>query len=162
MGEQSRFLLALAFIMTDSERQPCASCGHPALVATIRATGGFCRRCKPGQPSLRPPVPAEGTAFPVGSLVSVASQLRERGASHEELVLLFVPALVAMLAHHEKQKGGQLTREEVETIRDKCVVMAVAPAHSLAMAQSRGYQDIDPNVCWEAWQQVRLQWVAEE
>src|SRR3954466_10165793 len=38
--------------MTEADRQPCRECGRPTLPATLRATGGLCRKCRPGRQAL--------------------------------------------------------------------------------------------------------------
>ena len=69
----------------------------------------------------------------------------------EDLVPVFMPALVVLLTHHEQRKGAPLTKDEVLAIRDKATCV-MAPADILpAMAESRGYEDIDPERCWEQW-----------
>jgi len=34
--------------MIETDRQPCRECGRLTLPATLRATGGLCRKCRPG------------------------------------------------------------------------------------------------------------------
>jgi hypothetical protein len=70
---------------------------------------------------------------------------------------VFIPALVALLCRAEQLKGSALTEEEVLRIRDNghCVAMKVADA--VALDKNRGYNDIEPELAWEGWQEVRLQ-----
>jgi uncharacterized protein YegJ (DUF2314 family) len=75
--------------------------------------------------------------------------------SDEELVPLFIPALCALLVSVEDKKGSPLNEEEVLAIRDDASVMMVTKTHAEAMAESRGYSDIDPQNCWYDWQMIR-------
>ncbi len=73
----------------------------------------------------------------------------------DDLVPVFVPALVALLVHAEDEKGKPLTKDEVYAIRDSgaCIMMDAGDAHK--MDESRGYRDIDPENCWHDWQMAR-------
>ncbi|MCC9609221.1 DUF2314 domain-containing protein [Blastopirellula sp. JC732] len=73
----------------------------------------------------------------------------------DDLVPVFMPALVVLLVHAEDKKGTPLTKEEVNAIRDKgaCIMMDAARARK--MDDSRGYRDIDPKNCWHDWQMAR-------
>ncbi len=86
---------------------------------------------------------------------------KQQDGSNEE-VLVFVPALVAILTQMEERKGSPLNREEVEKIRDhflpNAMMMPISAAEKLA--EDRGYDDIDPDRCWEEW--VALKSEAEE
>ena len=73
----------------------------------------------------------------------------------EKLILWFVPSLVATLLDREKAKGSPLTEEEVLEIRDKAPVIALPAEGIHELEAKRGYQDIDPEHCWEQWQQTR-------
>lgn len=77
-------------------------------------------------------------------------------ANHgDDLVPVFMPALSVVLVSAEDEKGKPLTYDEVIRIRDKapCMMMSVEKAEELA--QSRGYDDIDPENCWYDWQHLR-------
>jgi hypothetical protein len=74
----------------------------------------------------------------------------------DPLIPVFIPALVVLLLQRERAKGSQLTREEVMNIRDKGVCMMMRKSHASKMADSRGYDDLDPDFVWEQWQEVRL------
>src|ERR1041384_6298559 len=76
---------------------------------------------------------------------------------NEELLPLFNPALCALLVNMEDEKGSPLDEEEVLAIRDKAAVMMVSKEHFEAMANSRGYADLDPENCWYDWQLLRRQ-----
>ncbi len=66
-----------------------------------------------------------------------------------------IPSLVATLLNAEKTKGSPLTREEVEAIRDGCPCVMSPISLVAKMAESRGYEDIDPERAWEEWQEAR-------
>lgn len=72
-----------------------------------------------------------------------------------ELVPVFMPALSAVLLSAEDKKGEPLTFDEVIRIRDKapCIMMRIDDQRKLA--ESRGYDDLDPENCWYDWQHLR-------
>ncbi|MGF1733692.1 hypothetical protein [Photobacterium kasasachensis] len=73
----------------------------------------------------------------------------------EELVVVPVPALVAVLLNKEKEKGSLLTEDEVLKVLDNADSI-VMPRHALEkVEQSRGYIDIDPEHAWEEWKSIR-------
>ena len=71
------------------------------------------------------------------------------------LVIYCVPSLVATLLNRECAKGSPLTEEEVIAIRDSCPAIALSPETAAVMDEKRGYKDIDPDHCWEQWQEAR-------
>lgn len=73
----------------------------------------------------------------------------------DDLVPVFMPALVVLLVHAEDKKGTPLTKDEVHAIRDSgaCIMMESGVARK--MDDSRGYRDIDPENCWHDWQMAR-------
>jgi hypothetical protein len=75
----------------------------------------------------------------------------------QEPVPVFMPALVVLLLRAEQSKGEPLTEDEVLAIRDgaNCVMMPSAQAKK--QEETRGYPDVDPENCWEDWQQMRLE-----
>lgn len=75
----------------------------------------------------------------------------------DDLVPVFIPALAVLLLNQERAKGAPLTQSEVEEIRDRSVVMQMAPERARAMAEERGYEDLDPERAWEEWRRVRHQ-----
>jgi hypothetical protein len=75
--------------------------------------------------------------------------------AEEPLVLVFVPALVAVLQHAESEKGEPLSEAEVIAIRDNAASMTVRHSQAQAMESKRGYPDLDPENVWEEWQAVR-------
>lgn len=75
----------------------------------------------------------------------------------DDLVPVFIPALVVLLLNQERAKGAPLTQGEVEEIRDRSVVMQMARERAEAMAEERGYEDIDPEAVWIEWRAARRQ-----
>ncbi|MES2038047.1 MAG: DUF2314 domain-containing protein [Pseudomonadota bacterium] len=75
--------------------------------------------------------------------------------SEEKLVPVFIPALVAILVNAEDKKGSPLSYGEVIEIRDNASVIMMEKSHVDALAESRGYDDIDPENCWYDWQMCR-------
>ena len=73
----------------------------------------------------------------------------------EPLVAVPFPPLVTLLKGLEKQKGAALTEEEVVAARDSAICMTMALSRARAMADARGYDDIDPENAWAEWQGVR-------
>ena len=75
----------------------------------------------------------------------------------EDLLLVHVPALVAVLLNAENEKESPLTESEVIEIRDSsnCIAMPIDVAGKVA--EERGYVDIDPENAWEEWQTVRIE-----
>ncbi|AMV34417.1 hypothetical protein VN12_19995 [Pirellula sp. SH-Sr6A] len=73
----------------------------------------------------------------------------------DELVPVFMPALILLLGHAEDKKGSPLSKDEVHSIRDSgtCIMMDVGDARK--MDGARGYSDIDPENCWHDWQMAR-------
>ena len=80
---------------------------------------------------------------------------RRKPGAREELIPVFIPALVALLEHAEVKKGAPLTRSEVEAIRDGGVCMMMPVAQAADLAKSRGYPDLDPENCWQQWKNFR-------
>ena len=75
--------------------------------------------------------------------------------SEEPLVPVFMPALVAVLLNRDKAKGSPLTEAEVLEIRDACNVVMSPLDVARKVAESRGYEDIDPERAWEEWTAIR-------
>ena len=69
--------------------------------------------------------------------------------SEDELVPVFIPNLGVLLLNLERQKGSPLTRDEVISIRDEAIVIMVRRSVAEHMADERGYDDLDPENCWE-------------
>lgn len=75
--------------------------------------------------------------------------------NNEELLLVHVPALVAVLLNAENEKESPLTESEVIKIRDSAQCMAMPIDVAEKVAEERGYADIDPENVWEDWQSIR-------
>ncbi|WP_312209720.1 hypothetical protein [Pseudescherichia sp.] len=67
------------------------------------------------------------------------------------MTIVFIPALVVVLVAKEKEAGRELTREEVESIRDSATAIRVPIETARDMVRERGYLDIDPENVWEEW-----------
>ena len=66
-----------------------------------------------------------------------------------DLVPVFIPTLAALLLNREKEKGSDLTPEEVLAIRDQATCMMMRRDLAAAMDEKRGYSDLNPERCWE-------------
>jgi hypothetical protein len=75
--------------------------------------------------------------------------------NEENLKLVHIPALVAVLLNAEKKKGSPLTEQEVINIRDSSQCMAMPFDVAEKVAKERGYADINPENAWDEWQNVR-------
>lgn len=73
----------------------------------------------------------------------------------KKLVPVFVPSLIAILLNGEEEKGGCLTKEEAEAIRDGSYSIMLPESMLEIMTDSRGYEDIDPDNCWEEYMEIR-------
>ena len=73
----------------------------------------------------------------------------------EELLIVPVPALVAVLMALENDKGAPLTEEEVLRARDGAASIVMPRFAAEAVAEERGYLDLDPENIWEEWQAFR-------
>jgi hypothetical protein len=71
-----------------------------------------------------------------------------------KLVLMPMPALVAVLLAREKEKGAPLTEEEVTSIRDNAASTATPLDVKLKVEAERGYLDINPKKAWLNWQSI--------
>ena len=80
----------------------------------------------------------------------------------DDVAIVFTPALVAVLARAEQLKGQPLTEAEVLRIRDNAIYATMTQAQAQSLAESRGYDDLDPEGCWVQWQQVRASLAAEK
>ena len=67
------------------------------------------------------------------------------------MAIVFIPALVALLEAKEMDSGRELTREDVETIRDKASAIELPAEIARDMIKSRGYPDIDAENVWNEW-----------
>lgn len=71
------------------------------------------------------------------------------------MTIVFIPPLVTLLLSKEQEKGSSLTEEDVNSIRDNATAVVVDRDAALALAESRGYRDIDPENCWSEWARFR-------
>jgi hypothetical protein len=75
--------------------------------------------------------------------------------TEEPLVLVFVPALAAVLKAAEDKKGTPLEEAEVIAIRDAAVCMVMKHSAAREMEANRGYPDIVAENAWEEWSKLR-------
>lgn len=75
----------------------------------------------------------------------------------DELVPVFIPALVALLLAVEREQGTPLTEEQVIAVRDRATVTMLPRSVAESLADARGYDDVDPERSWEGWQEIRMQ-----
>ena len=75
----------------------------------------------------------------------------------DQMVLVFVPALIAVLVHEENELGRDLTKEEVEQIRDEALCMQVPLEGAIDLEKERGYDDIRPECVWEDWLEYKAE-----
>lgn len=97
--------------------------------------------------------PTDGRHNPFGIWRFLAPE--EKRLQAGELVPVIMPSLVAMLVAAERKEGRPLTRAEVEELVEKSPAIAMERRDALAIEQSRGYADIEPELAWEQWQIVR-------
>jgi hypothetical protein len=67
------------------------------------------------------------------------------------MAIVFIPALVALLESKEIEIGHELTRNEVESIRDNATAIVLPEEIAKDMTKSRGYPDIDAEDVWNEW-----------
>lgn len=75
--------------------------------------------------------------------------------SDDRLVIMPMPALVAVLLAKEREKGSPLTEAEVIAVRDAAVCVMTPHDVVARIAEKRGYGDIDPERAWEDWNAIR-------
>jgi hypothetical protein len=76
-------------------------------------------------------------------------------SSDDDLVPVFMPALVTLLISAEELNGSPLTRHQAIAIRDNANCVMLPPSAKAEIEQERGYPDIDPERYWEDWLIVR-------
>ena len=103
------------------------------------------------------PTPPIDPVWPEGAVGEYASLLQECGTAATErgLVPVFVPSLAAILLKAERSRTTPFTEEDAIAIRDRCSCTMVPPAVAEAMAEKRGYIDIDPERCWEEFSDLK-------
>jgi accessory colonization factor AcfC len=67
------------------------------------------------------------------------------------MTIVFIPALIALLEAKENDSGRELTREDVESIRDNAIAIELTAEIAGDMIKSRGYPDIDAENVWNEW-----------
>lgn len=75
--------------------------------------------------------------------------------SDDNLVIMPMPALVAVLTNRATAKGAPLTEAEVLAIRDSAECTMVPRDVVPEIVASRGYEDIDPERAWDEWNAIR-------
>jgi hypothetical protein len=68
--------------------------------------------------------------------------------SDDDLLPVFIPALVALLIQAEELNGSPLTRNQVVAIRDNADCVDAAAIDESRDGGGAGYADIDPERCW--------------
>ena len=79
----------------------------------------------------------------------------------ESIVPVPIPAFVSLLLSADKSKGEPLTEDEVINIRDNMVCMNMKVSAIETLAESRGYDDLDPENSWVEWVSFR-EWYYSE
>lgn len=69
----------------------------------------------------------------------------------EDLLIVPIPALCAILLNLEEKKGSPLTESEVLEVRDKAVCMLVPRSAAQAIEERRGYRDLILEDVWRDW-----------
>ncbi|AYH47851.1 hypothetical protein B6N31_09240 [Dickeya fangzhongdai] len=67
------------------------------------------------------------------------------------MTIVFIPALVVLLEAKEKEAGRELTRQEIESIRDDAIAVQLPEEIAKEMVRDRGYPDIDAESVWDEW-----------
>lgn len=71
------------------------------------------------------------------------------------MTIVFIPPLITLLLSKEQEQGSPLTEEDVIRVRDNAAAIVVDSDAAQALAESRGYRDIDPENCWAEWAEFR-------
>ncbi|HDG1711453.1 TPA: hypothetical protein PFE25_004681 [Kluyvera ascorbata] len=66
--------------------------------------------------------------------------------------IVFIPALIIVLIDKEQDMGRELTRDEVESIRNDATAIRLPAEAAEDIIRERGYRDIDPENVWREWQ----------
>ena len=66
--------------------------------------------------------------------------------------IVFIPALIIVMIDKEQGMGRELTRDEVESIRDDATAIRLPAEAAEDIIRERGYRDIDPENVWREWQ----------
>lgn len=81
---------------------------------------------------------------------------------NEDTVRFFTPSLVATLLRVEREIGSPLSEAQVLQVLDQAVYIEIPSGLLPAMIEERGYEDIDPDHCWEQWQEARIALVYDD
>lgn len=90
--------------------------------------------------------PSKLTIEDTGSCTNLASR-----PNPDNLQIVFSPSLSSILHRATEAKGSPLTKSEVERILAKVPAIAVTKEQAVALANNRGYDDIDPTRSYEHW-----------
>jgi hypothetical protein len=71
--------------------------------------------------------------------------------TEDDLLLVPVPALVAVLTKLEQDKGAPLAEEEVLQVQDNAACIAMPRYAYDAITEKRGYSGIEPEHAWAEW-----------
>lgn len=94
------------------------------------------------------------TAFDFGEYAELVVRPNPDGHA-----IMFIPSLVSVLLAAERSRGGPLGEAEVLSFRDRSGAMAVPADNARRLEAGRGYRDLDPDRCWQEWQEQRLELV---
>jgi len=75
--------------------------------------------------------------------------------TNSELEIVFMPSLLQLLIFSENNKGTPLTEEEVLSICSNAMGILVSKDRAKRLQASMGYNDINPENCWEEWQSYK-------
>lgn len=75
--------------------------------------------------------------------------------AERNLVQVFMPSLAALLIVAEKRRRRPLTEKEVTAIKNTTTVMMLIAEAAQKLDEQRGYKDINPENCWDEWQELR-------
>jgi hypothetical protein len=89
-------------------------------------------------------------------------QLPPEPVPDEDLVIVPMPPLISVLLAKRLEKGAELTEAEVLAIRDNAVCMTMRRGHAEALAQKRGFPDVDPEHVWGSWQVFLLGYLDDD
>ena len=70
---------------------------------------------------------------------------------NDPLIPVFIPALIVLLTNKENKKGSDLLESEVLEVRDNGSCIMMKESKAIELDESRGYNDLDPENCWEQW-----------
>lgn len=86
----------------------------------------------------------------MGSYPNLASK-----PNPDNLQIVFSPSLRSILYRATEAKGAPLSKSEVERILAQVPAIAVTKEQAAALADARGYEDIDPTRAYENWAELQ-------